>query len=77
MWIWTSDLPGAGTDADIAFQVYGSKGKSDEIKLDNKTDNFEQGQVDKFMVSIPYFKTKHTLYQQSDDEASDVTFILL
>lgn len=52
MWIWTSDLPGAGSDADISFQVYGEKGKSDEIRLDNKTDNFEQGQVDRFMVSI-------------------------
>uniref|UniRef100_A0A3B5A4B4 Lipoxygenase homology domain-containing protein 1-like n=1 Tax=Stegastes partitus TaxID=144197 RepID=A0A3B5A4B4_9TELE len=53
LWIWTSDLPGAGTDADICFQVYGDKGKSDEISLDNKTDNFEQGQVDRFMVELP------------------------
>ncbi|KAK5871016.1 hypothetical protein PBY51_003919 [Eleginops maclovinus] len=54
LWIWTSDLPSAGTDADISFQVYGEKGKSDETRLDNKTDNFEQGQVDKFMVELPY-----------------------
>uniref|UniRef100_A0A3Q0R7C3 Lipoxygenase homology PLAT domains 1 n=1 Tax=Amphilophus citrinellus TaxID=61819 RepID=A0A3Q0R7C3_AMPCI len=54
LWIWTSDLPGAGTDAEISFQVYGEKGKSDEIRLDNKTDNFEQGQVDRFMqVELP------------------------
>ncbi|XP_062273857.1 lipoxygenase homology domain-containing protein 1 [Scomber scombrus] len=53
LWIWTSDLPSAGTDAVIFFQVYGQKGKSDEIKLDNKTDNFEQGQVDRFMVELP------------------------
>lgn len=44
-------MPNAGTDADISFQVYGEKSKSDEIRLDNKSDNFEQGQVDKFMVS--------------------------
>ncbi|KAM6965464.1 lipoxygenase homology domain-containing protein 1 [Aplochiton taeniatus] len=53
LWIWTSDLPGAGTDADISFQIYGTKGKSDEIRLDNQTDNFEQGQVDKFIVELP------------------------
>uniref|UniRef100_A0A3Q2PVY7 Lipoxygenase homology PLAT domains 1 n=1 Tax=Fundulus heteroclitus TaxID=8078 RepID=A0A3Q2PVY7_FUNHE len=53
LWIWTSDMPSAGTDADISFQVYGEKGKSDEIRLDNKSDNFEQGQVDKFMVELP------------------------
>lgn len=50
LWIWTSDLPGAGTDASIILQIYGEMGKSDEMKLDNKTDNFEQGQLDKFMV---------------------------
>ncbi|MEQ2279977.1 hypothetical protein AMECASPLE_014829, partial [Ameca splendens] len=53
LWIWTTDLPNAGTDADISFQVYGEKGKSDEIRLDNKSDNFEQGQVDRFMVELP------------------------
>ncbi|KAM9810394.1 lipoxygenase homology domain-containing protein 1-like [Neosynchiropus ocellatus] len=53
LWIWTTDIPNAGTDADISFQVYGEKGKSDEISLDNKTDNFEQGQVDRFMVELP------------------------
>uniref|UniRef100_A0A3P8XB79 PLAT domain-containing protein n=1 Tax=Esox lucius TaxID=8010 RepID=A0A3P8XB79_ESOLU len=53
LWIWTSDLPGAGTDAAVYFQVYGEKGKSDEMRLDNKTDNFEQGQVDKFIVELP------------------------
>ncbi|KAG7271688.1 hypothetical protein CRUP_025549 [Coryphaenoides rupestris] len=53
LWIWTSDIPSAGTDADICFQIYGTHGKSDEIRLDNKSDNFEQGQVDKFMVELP------------------------
>ncbi|TRZ03142.1 hypothetical protein DNTS_014536 [Danionella cerebrum] len=53
LWIWTSDLSGAGTDASILLQIYGEKGKSDEMKLDNKTDNFEQGQLDKFMVELP------------------------
>ncbi|XP_048065057.1 lipoxygenase homology domain-containing protein 1 isoform X2 [Megalobrama amblycephala] len=53
LWIWTSDLAGAGTDASVLLQIYGEKGKSDEMRLDNKTDNFEQGQLDKFMVELP------------------------
>ncbi|KAM8885089.1 lipoxygenase homology domain-containing protein 1, partial [Spinachia spinachia] len=53
LWIWTSDISGAGSDADISLQVYGEKGKSDELRLDNKTDNFEQGQVDRFMIELP------------------------
>lgn len=44
-------MKGAGTDAQVFLQIYGEKGKSDEIKLENNSDSFEQGQVDKFMVS--------------------------
>lgn len=50
LWIWTSDVKGAGTDAQVFLQIYGEKGKSDEIKLENNSDSFEQGQLDKFMV---------------------------
>ncbi|XP_030114351.4 lipoxygenase homology domain-containing protein 1 isoform X9 [Taeniopygia guttata] len=53
LWIWTSDIKNAGTDATIFFQVYGDKGKSDEMKLDNNSDNFETGQTDKFMIELP------------------------
>ncbi|XP_072269601.1 lipoxygenase homology domain-containing protein 1 [Pyxicephalus adspersus] len=53
LWIWTSDIKNAGTDANILLQIYGEKGKSDEIRLDNKSDNFETGQIDKFMIELP------------------------
>ncbi|XP_056399217.1 lipoxygenase homology domain-containing protein 1 isoform X2 [Hyla sarda] len=53
LWIWTSDMKNAGTDANILLQIYGEKGKSDEMRLDNNSDNFETGQVDKFMVELP------------------------
>lgn len=43
-------MRGAGTDAPIYLQIFGDKGKSDEMKLDNNSDNFEAGQTDKFMV---------------------------
>ena len=57
--VTTSDLRGAGTDANVFFVLYGDKGKSQEINLDNKTDNFERGSVDKFKtdikdVGVPY-----------------------
>lgn len=32
------------------LQIYGERGKSDEIKLENNSDSFEQAQLDKFMV---------------------------
>ncbi|XP_033845859.1 lipoxygenase homology domain-containing protein 1-like [Periophthalmus magnuspinnatus] len=53
LWIWTSDVKGAGTDAQVFLQIYGENGKSDEIKLENNSDSFEQGQVDKFIIEMP------------------------
>ncbi|KAL7853335.1 hypothetical protein AOLI_G00201790 [Acnodon oligacanthus] len=53
LWIWTSDIKGAGTDAQVFLQVYGEKGKSDETKLESKSDSFEQAQCDKFMIEMP------------------------
>ena len=50
MWVWTSDIRGAGTDAQVTIQVYGNLGKTDVIPLGNETDNFEQGELDKFKV---------------------------
>uniref|UniRef100_A0AAQ5YJ88 PLAT domain-containing protein n=1 Tax=Amphiprion ocellaris TaxID=80972 RepID=A0AAQ5YJ88_AMPOC len=53
LWIWTSDVKGAGTDAQVFLQIYGERGKSDEIKLENNSDSFEQGQLDKFIIEMP------------------------
>uniref|UniRef100_A0A803YK55 Lipoxygenase homology PLAT domains 1 n=1 Tax=Meleagris gallopavo TaxID=9103 RepID=A0A803YK55_MELGA len=61
LWIWTSDIKNAGTDATIFFQIYGDKGKSDEMKLDNNSDNFEAGQTDKFMIELPDLGTFYKL----------------
>ena len=52
--IFTSDVRGAGTNANVFIQVYDFNGiRSEEISLDNKTDNFEQGQTDRFTLNIP------------------------
>lgn len=49
--VWTSDIKGAGTDANVFLQMYGENGKTEELQLRNKTDNFEKAAVDKFKVS--------------------------
>ena len=51
-WIYTSDVRGAGTDANVYLVVYGNKGKSDEVWLDNESNNFETGQTDNFKIEI-------------------------
>ena len=43
-------MRGAGTDANVFIQMYGEYGKSETYHLRNRTDNFEQGQMDKFKV---------------------------
>ncbi|KAI3361755.1 hypothetical protein L3Q82_002099 [Scortum barcoo] len=53
LWIWTSDVKGAGTDAQVFLQIYGERGKSDEIRLENNSDSFEQAQIDKFVIEMP------------------------
>lgn len=45
-------MKGAGTDAQVFLQIYGETGKSDEIKLENNSDSFEQAQLDRFMVRL-------------------------
>ncbi len=55
--VFTSDIRGAGTDANVHLVAYGKDKegnsiKSDEIILDNKGDNFEAGQEDKFKVEM-------------------------
>jgi len=42
---------GAGTDANVYISILGTVGKIDKVILDNTTNNFETGQVDKFKIS--------------------------
>ncbi|GFR41097.1 hypothetical protein Agub_g1741 [Astrephomene gubernaculifera] len=51
--VTTSDLRGAGTDADVSMQLFGDKGDTGERKLDNSTNNFERNQVDTFFLQAP------------------------
>lgn len=46
--IVTSDLRGAGTDANVTLQLHGSQGSSAPIPLGDNVANFEQGEEDVF-----------------------------
>lgn len=50
--VYTSDLRGAGTDANVYLVAYGEKGKTDEVWLKNESNNFESGQTDEFKVDL-------------------------
>ena len=52
VWVKTSDVKHAGTDANVFLCLYGNKGKTEEVKIENKGDTFEKGQVDTFKVNM-------------------------
>ena len=48
----TGTCYGAGTDARVYINMYGSGGRSTgDVELDDEKDNFEKGQVDEFRVN--------------------------
>ncbi|KAG1662011.1 hypothetical protein FOA52_009500 [Chlamydomonas sp. UWO 241] len=49
--VWTSDVSGAGTDANVFIQIFGEEGETERIALDNPGNDFETGQLDVFEVS--------------------------
>lgn len=60
IFVYTSNLPGAGTDANVYLQIYGNKAASTVFNLEKKIaagkdkDNlFEMGQCDKFGKQLP------------------------
>ncbi|EDO44990.1 predicted protein, partial [Nematostella vectensis] len=53
--IFTGDVWGAGTDANVLVTLYGTKGDSGEHKLDNEGENnFEQGMIDTYKFECSY-----------------------
>ncbi|CAB4019689.1 lipoxygenase homology domain-containing 1-like, partial [Paramuricea clavata] len=70
VWVWTSDERGAGTDANVFITLYGKKGKTDEMQIGNATDNFEQGQLDKFKVELANVGPLYKLRIRHDNSKS-------
>jgi hypothetical protein len=68
IWIYTSDIRGAGTDAHVILVLYGHNGKSDDIKLKSKTDIFEAGHCDEFKVDVTDVGTPFKLRVSHDNE---------
>ena len=50
--VTTGDVRSAGTDADVFIQMYGKDNKTEQVVLNNKSDNFERGKVEKFKVLL-------------------------
>ncbi|KAJ8789658.1 hypothetical protein J1605_004895 [Eschrichtius robustus] len=51
--VYTGDVIGAGTDADVFINIFGEYGDTGERRLENEKDNFEKGAEDKFTLDAP------------------------
>ncbi|CAM2710921.1 unnamed protein product [Rotaria socialis] len=68
IWVYTSDIKGAGTDAHVHLVLYGHNGKSDDIKLKSESDVFEAGQCNEFKVDIADVGTPFKLRVSHDNK---------
>jgi hypothetical protein len=48
----TSDLRGAGTDADVSITLFGDRGDSGPLALASSANDFERGRTDTFFVKV-------------------------
>uniref|UniRef100_A0A2K5QBQ8 Lipoxygenase homology domain-containing protein 1 n=1 Tax=Cebus imitator TaxID=2715852 RepID=A0A2K5QBQ8_CEBIM len=53
LWVWTTDLKKAGTNSSIFIQIYGQKGRTDEILLNPNNKWFKPGIIEKFTIELP------------------------
>ncbi len=51
--MYTSDVRGAGTDANVSVELLGAKDRSGALRLDTSADDFERGRRDVFSVKAP------------------------
>ncbi|CAF3778487.1 unnamed protein product [Rotaria sp. Silwood1] len=52
IWVYTSDIKQAGTNAQVIIVLYGNHGKSINIKLERNSDTLQQAHCDQFKVDI-------------------------
>ncbi|XP_066103487.1 lipoxygenase homology domain-containing protein 1 isoform X1 [Saccopteryx bilineata] len=51
--VYTGDVLGAGTDADVFINLFGEYGDTGERRLESEKKNFEKGAEDKFTLDAP------------------------
>lgn len=48
----TGDVFAAGTNARVFMQIYGLEGKTELLRLENRSNNFERGTTEIFKVCL-------------------------
>ena len=60
----TGDENDAGTDANVNFQMFGEKGKTQNFSLREEGDKkrFEKGRMDKFLINKKMYSSSHLFW---------------
>ena len=70
IWVYTSDMKGAGTDAQVKLVLYGRDGKTDEVTLKSDKKAFEAGACDEFKENLDEVGIPVKLRVQHDNSRS-------
>jgi hypothetical protein len=53
IFIFTSNISGAGTDANVYLQIHGTQGATQKIEIEKNKELFESGRCDRFDRKLP------------------------
>uniref|UniRef100_A0A5F8GTD3 Lipoxygenase homology PLAT domains 1 n=1 Tax=Monodelphis domestica TaxID=13616 RepID=A0A5F8GTD3_MONDO len=53
LWVWTNDLKNAACAGPVFVQLYGQKGRTDQIHINPGPQGFKPGRIDKFRLDLP------------------------
>jgi hypothetical protein len=76
VYVHTSDLDGAGTDATVQVRIYGSTGTTGWLNLDDSRNNFERNDYDSFSFTLSNIGTIQKIDLWYDHGGSDPAWSL-
>lgn len=74
--VYTSDLRGAGTDANVSMVIHGTRGDTGPLRLAKGRDDFVRGARDQFVVEGPDVGEIRTLVIGHDDSGAGASWHL-
>ena len=68
--VYTGDVDGAGTDANVFLTIYGWSGSSDEVQLDTAGDDFERNSVGTYSFDLKELGDLRMVHVRHDNSGS-------
>lgn len=74
--VHTSNIQNSSTDCQVFIQVFGTKGKSTLIQLEDESNKkkFQKGSIDQFIIVLPGIGSPSRIIIGHDDSGDDSTW---